>query len=103
MTSSTLHTVNKSPFQASLLANCLEVALPSQAIVLLEDGVYGILDSSPTSSQLLEFMASGGKVFALENDLKARGINIENNGIKTLDYKGFVDLCTQHNPVQSWY
>ncbi|BFM16287.1 hypothetical protein R50073_24700 [Maricurvus nonylphenolicus] len=103
MTTSTLHTVSKSPFQSNLLADCLNVAQASQSIVLLEDGVYGVLASSPTNEKLAEFINAGGHVFALDIDLAARGISTQYDKITPLDYNRFVELCTQHNPIQSWY
>lgn len=103
MTISTLHTVNKSPFQSNLLIDCLSVAQPPQSIVLLEDGVYGVLSSSPADEKLTKFINAGGKVFALDSDLAARGINADSDKIISLSYSRFVELCTQHNPIQSWY
>ena len=42
--------------------------------------------------------------FALDPDLKARGLNNNSviEGIEVIDYDGFVDLTTEHNTVQSW-
>jgi len=40
---STLHTVNKSPFDRSSLETCLRLAGKGNAVLLLEDGVYGAM------------------------------------------------------------
>ena len=42
--------------------------------------------------------------YVLGPDLKARGLS-ENNvvdGVKVVDYSGFVDLAVDHESVQSW-
>ena len=42
-------------------------------------------------------------VYALEPDVKARGMHDKvMEGIKMIDYSGFVDLTVEHNAVQSW-
>ena len=40
---STLHTVNKSPFGNGTLLSCLNHCKPGDAVLLIEDGVYGAL------------------------------------------------------------
>ena len=38
---STLHTVNKSPFSTQTLLSCLNHAKDGDAVLMIEDGVYG--------------------------------------------------------------
>ncbi len=42
--------------------------------------------------------------YALGPDIKARGLSDSSviDGIKVIDYDGFVDLTTEHKTVQSW-
>jgi tRNA 2-thiouridine synthesizing protein B len=47
---------------------------------------------------------SGLSFYVLGPDLKARGISEDKviDGIKVVDYNGFVDLVTEHDTTQSW-
>lgn len=100
---STLHTVNRSPYSHEALRSCVKICAPSDAILLLEDGVLGALPS-PNSSELSALIQEGVKVFAIDADIQARGLAGRLiSGITRIDYEGFVKLTTQHTRVQSWY
>ena len=97
-----LHTVNKSPFERNTLDSCLRLAKPGSVVLLIEDGVYGALKGTKMTDQVKTAMKST-PVYALWPDIEARGMQervIE--GIKLIDYAGFVELATQHNTVQAW-
>ena len=100
---STLHMVNKSPFERGAMQSCLEHALEGDGVLLFEDGVYGAVKGSAVPG-LIENKAGSVKVYVLGPDLAARGIAggrlIE--GITVVDYPGFVDLVTAHKGTQSW-
>jgi len=98
-----LHTVNKSPFAANSLENCLRLARQGHAILLFEDGVYGALTGTRFEELLVEGL-KGCNIYVLEPDLEARGMRMENviNGIKGIDYAGFVDLVVENNVTQAW-
>ncbi len=97
-----LHTVNKSPFQANSLLSCLRVAKEGSAILLIEDGVYGALKGTQATPTLEEALKKH-TVYALEPDLLARGVREQlHEGVKTVDYGGFVDLVAGHDTVQAW-
>lgn len=101
---STLHTVNKSPFTHTTLASCLEVCGNSDGILLLEDGVFGAVNSSPNGVQLKAAIARGIKIYVLSSDVKARGLNAKlTPNIQITDYNGFVQLSIEYRCVQSWY
>ena len=101
---STLHTINKSPFSHSTLASCLQVCAKNDGILLLEDGVFGALISSPCAHELTTLMAAGLKVYALQPDVNARGLGDKiRDDIVITDYNGFVQLSIDHSCVQSWY
>ena len=97
-----LHTVNKSPFTNNSLESCLDCVSNGAAVLLIEDGVYGALNGSNVADKV---KAAMGKVtvYALSADVKARGIADKViDGIKMVDYAGFVDLATENDKVQSW-
>ena len=101
---STLHTINKSPFSHATLASCLQVCGKQDGILLLEDGVFGGLISAPCAEELSTLINSGMKVYALINDVNARGLQEKiRSDIYLTDYNGFVRLSIEHNCVQSWY
>ena len=47
-----LHIVNKSPFQTSTLDTCLRMALPGNALLLIEDGIYAATVGSATEERI---------------------------------------------------
>ena len=101
---STLHTINKSPYVHNSLSSCLKVCTENDGILLLEDGVFGILTSAPGAEELQILIKRGIKVFALINDIKARGLEEKvAQDIELIDYNEFVQLTLDHNCVQSWY
>jgi tRNA 2-thiouridine synthesizing protein B len=95
-----LHTVNKSPFQNSSLENCLRVAQQGDVILLLEDGVYAA-SAGTAKSSLIEQAVKRHTVYAIEADLKARGLANLVKEIRIASYGDFVDLVEQH-PVHAW-
>ena len=98
-----LHTVNKSPFTDSSLKSCIRCSTPGQSILLIEDGVYAALNDTETSA-LIKELDSSVTVYALKEDLAARGIlSTIMTSIKLIDYEGFVDLTLSHSAVQSWH
>lgn len=71
---------------------------------MLEDGVFGAMATAPCADKLTELIESGVKVYALSNDIKARGLQEKLlNNIQLTDYTGFVQLSIDHRCVQSWY
>lgn len=101
---STLHTINKSPFAHQTLASCLSVCADQDGILLLEDGVFGAIRHSPCAEDLQTLINKGVKVYALDNDLKARGLHDRiHEAIQVTNYDGFVQLSLDYRCVQSWY
>lgn len=98
-----LHTVNKSPFEKNSLESCLQHAQKGSAVLLIEDGVFGATKGTKISDQVSEAMSNDITVYALEGDLKARGVADKvMDGVKLVDYAGFVDLSVEHDKVQAW-
>jgi len=97
-----LHIVNKSPFEKNSLESCLSCAKDGSVVLLIEDGVYGALKGSSVSDALQGAM-SKVKVYALESDVKLRGIADKvMDGINLTDVNGFVDLAAEQDKTQSW-
>ena len=93
----TLHIINQSPSQGSKLKDCIDVLRAEDCIVLIENGAYTL--------QLKEYCEAleqaGAECFVIADDAAARGLkNMES--ISAIDYPRFVELCTQHSPIQSW-
>ena len=99
---SMLHTVNKSPFERNAFDSCLVHAKKGSVILLIEDGVYAAAKGT-AASRKLEAAMKEVSVYALQPDVDTRGMQGRLvDGVKLVDYGGFVDLVTQHQGVQSW-
>jgi tRNA 2-thiouridine synthesizing protein B len=97
-----LHTINKSPFAHNALEVCLKHAKQGSAVLLIEDGVYAATKGTAVSQRLQDALARVS-IYALKPDVEARGMQDRlMDGIKLVDYGGFVDLVVEHNAVQSW-
>jgi tRNA 2-thiouridine synthesizing protein B len=98
-----LHTVNKSPYEKNSLEACLGLSLPGSDILLIEDGVYGAIAGSAAAGKLAEVLKDR-QVYVLGSDLKARGIDAAKliDGVKVVDYSGFVELAASNDRVQAW-
>jgi len=97
---SILHVVNKSPYERNSLDTCAAYVKSGDAVLLIEDGVYAAIKAGAAAGKL-----SGlGEVFALGPDLAARSIGEDKvaDGVKVVDYAGFVDLVEAKDKVQSW-
>jgi tRNA 2-thiouridine synthesizing protein B len=97
-----LHIVNKSPTERNALDSCLATAQAGGAVLLIEDGVYAATRGSSAEAKLRAAMANI-EIYALSADLEARGMaNAVTEGVKLVDYAGFVDLVAKYKTCQSW-
>ena len=97
-----LHTVNKSPFEHKALESCLRFARPGSAVLLIEDGVYAAAKDTAVAPRVQEALKTV-TIYALKPDVEARGMqNRVMDGVRLVDYGGFVDLVVEHDAVQSW-
>ncbi len=99
---SILHTVNKSPFEKQSLSSCVAHASDGDAVLMIEDAVYGAIDGTVAASQLAE--NKNISIYALGPDLSARGLGEAKiaAGVNVVDYNGFVELAVEHDKTQSW-
>ncbi len=100
---STLHTVNKSPFSTQTLLSCLNHAKDGDAILLIEDGVYGGAAGTGLADAVAA-KAGSVSLHVLEGDMAARGIVVSRliDGVTPVDYAGFVKLAAEHALTQAW-
>jgi tRNA 2-thiouridine synthesizing protein B len=97
-----LHTVNKSPTERNALESCFKYLKKGSAVLLIEDGVYGALKGS-TTTKMVEQTLKNFPIYALYPDIEARGMQDRViDGIKLVDYSGFVDLVAEHATIQAW-
>ena len=99
----TLHTVNKSPFERNSLSACLAHVRVGDAVLMIEDGVVGARKGTNVAPALAAKLATCA-IYALAPDLAARGVRPEDvlEGVKLVDYAGFVDLAAEQTRVCAW-
>ena len=98
-----LHLINKSPMDRNSLDSCLRLAKSGSSVLLLEDGVYAAL-SKASSAEVVGNRMDDLTFYVLGPDVSARGLDDKPliDGIKSVDYAGFVDLVVEHETAQSW-
>ncbi len=100
----TLHTVNKSAFERNSLDSCLSVCKTDGSILFIEDAVVAAMINTTVTEKVFQAIASGIKVYALGEDIRARGLPEQRiiRHITLVDYAGFVALAASHDRVQNW-
>ena len=100
---SQLHTVNKSPLDRNALESAIKHATKGNSVLMIEDGVYGAMKGTQKSGIVTDAM-NDISFYVLGPDLKARGIDEGRviDGVKIVDYSGFVALVAEHDATQSW-
>jgi len=100
---STLHTINKSPFERPSLTSCLDHVAQGDAVLMIEDGVVGARKGSAFAEALRAKQPSCA-LYILGPDLAARGMKAEDlvEGVGVVDYGGFVDLAAGAARVCAW-
>lgn len=96
----TLHVLSHSPFSDSRLSSCLRLLGPDDGLLLSGDAVYA-LQPGTAQRQALELMPAGIALFALAEDLGARGLDASPRA-QAVDYPGFVELSCRFDKVNSW-
>lgn len=88
----TLHILNKTPDHPRF-SECLGTLGPDDAVALTENGVLGLVASKALCS---------AQTYALEGDLRARGLSDDNLRAAPIDYSELVNLTLQAERVISW-
>ncbi|MFX0007984.1 MAG: DsrH/TusB family sulfur relay protein [Promethearchaeota archaeon] len=99
---------------SGLTGNQLKILLPiikSQiknntklGLVLIQDGVIGIMKKGKIPSQMEELLELGITVFAMRSDMKARGISPEyiHDKIRSIEYDDLIDVIDATPKIISW-
>lgn len=96
----TLHLLSHSPFGDSRFASCLALLGRNDALLLTGDAVHALRAGS-TPWESVQQLPEGIAVFALDEDLTARGI-APSVRVQPVNYPGFVELCCRYEKVNSW-
>ena len=89
-----LHTVNK----PVLLDLCLRSIEDGDALLLIEDGVYG------AQQYCVEQIPVGISIYVLRQDLEARGLVTRiDERVVMAEIKDFVSLCCHHDKIINWF
>ncbi|MHA2399144.1 MAG: sulfurtransferase complex subunit TusB [Promethearchaeota archaeon] len=73
-------------------------------LVLIHDGVIGITTKGKIPKQMEELLDLDVKIFAIKQDIMARGIALEyvHNKINTINYDDLIDVVDATPKVISW-
>lgn len=94
-----LHTLSRSPYQIDLDAMLRNVG-SEDALLLFQDGVSGALANS---AMLMPILAAGVPVYALKEDVMARGMIAQiSSKVVLIGYNDFVELTAQHSGQMAW-
>ena len=94
---SALHTISVSP-TCGLLNSCLKLVCPGDGILFIQDGVYHCCPPC-----LLDSVSQDNALFALREDLLARGLLGKiSERITPVGFGQFVELTIDYNKVISW-
>lgn len=91
----TLHTLNKASLDHTSSKDCFRALEKSDALVLIEDGVY--------LTQRNKITKNSTSIFALQHDLHLRGLSPMQNRIRIINDAEFVELCSQYDKIVSWF
>ena len=96
-----LHIVSVSPFNSNALEQCLKLIDDSDALLLIENGVYAGIATSPQARTLER---AGFPVYILAADANARGIGESlMNTAQMIDHEQWVKLTIEYPRSLSWY
>ncbi len=99
---STLHTLSINPSSLHSIQSFIDIMGETDELLLLANGVYGALVDAKINIPL-EQLRDSGKLYALKDDLLARGIPASAPKRATLiSYEGFVDLVVKHQNTYNW-
>ncbi len=97
----TLHILNASPLQSAQFNSCFRVLADDDGIVLCGEAVQLLRKDSSALRQLLNSDDSY-RLYALREDVQARGIDTKRMPVTMLEYSDFVALCVDYTRVNSW-
>jgi len=98
---STLHLLAHSPFNDNRFSSCLPLLADGDGLLLSGDAVHALQPGS-TALQSLQQLPAGVAIYALQEDLLARGLSEYPERVSDIEYSVFVDLCIHYSSVNSW-
>ncbi|MFW0976809.1 sulfurtransferase complex subunit TusB [Leclercia pneumoniae] len=94
-----LHTLSRSPWQCDI-DGLLRMLREGDALLLIQDGVLAAIAGS---SYVENITNAPIKVYALKDDLDARGLAGQiSTKIDVVGYTDFVDLAVTHTSQMNW-
>jgi tRNA 2-thiouridine synthesizing protein B len=94
-----LHILNRPPSSSLVYRDALAAMAGNDRLLLIEDGVMGAL-----TSQVRHFQEIEGRLFALREDLSARGLEGQcDASVLVVDVDGFVSLTEEADKTVSWF
>lgn len=97
----TLHMLSHAPTSNNDFSSCLRLLAEDDGLLLCGDAVYA-MQPGTDSARTLDALGDHNSVFAMEEDVAARGLEPVVINIRLLDYPGFVEICTRYDRVNSW-
>ncbi|WP_366922680.1 sulfurtransferase complex subunit TusB [Metallumcola ferriviriculae] len=97
--------LDKAPFSRPDYRQALKLAMGQDegAVILIQDGVYAIKAAPEEYKEITnQVKEKGCKFFALDADLKARGISPDQAkaaGVEVVDFSGFLGLIFKYKKV----
>ena len=88
----TLHLLNKAP-EHSRFARCLQSLQPGDSLVLMENAVLALANSGLSLPE---------PCYALQADVRARGLSTQNGRHTLIDYQELVQLTADNPRIISW-
>ena len=98
---STLHLLAHSPFNDNRFSSCLPLLADDDGLLLSGDAVHALQPGSK-ALQSLQQLPAGVAIYALQEDLLARGLSEHPERVSDIEYSVFVDLCIRYSRVNSW-
>lgn len=92
-----LHVINR-----PVVGGCEYGIAGGDVVLLIENGVYDALSTGNDGAW--RAIAALGRVYVLEPHLSERGLLGRPllDGVRLVDFGGFVDLARDHEPIVSW-
>ena len=92
-----LYIIAKSPFNTYDLEQCSSIKKSRESkVLLIEDAVIAAKKGVTSQYIMNKFQEDGIIVYALKEDLEARGINDIIEFVESIDYERFVDLIVEN-------
>ena len=95
-----LHIINKTK-DATLIDQCMRYCSQGDSVLLVEDGVYLALTSSPS---LPSELSNDITLYALKEDLIVRGLELDKvqMNVKPVHMSEYIELTASHSKVINW-